>query len=125
MAEFYVDHDVSIHVVPELRARGHQARCARDIGAAAHSDPQRLLIAASQSWILVSHNKSDFRLLHLAWDMWARAWGVTPSHAGILILPHGDAADSARLLDEHISARPLLENRMYEYRGAAGWVPWP
>lgn len=125
MADFFIDHDVALYVAPGLHAHGHQAFTARDVGDPTAADPEHLLIAAANRWILVSHNAADWSLLHLAWSRWAHEWGTPKVHAGILIIPHGAPRDSARLVHQFVSGETTLENRMYEYRPSEGWVPWP
>jgi hypothetical protein len=43
-----------------------------------------LALAARSGWTLITHNASDFLLLHAAWQLWE--WGVEKGHGGILIL---------------------------------------
>ncbi|MBI4494498.1 MAG: DUF5615 family PIN-like protein [Chloroflexi bacterium] len=126
MAEFYLDHDVSVHLAPALAVLGHTIRMARSLGLERAGDQQHLLVAAGQGWILVSHNRKDFRLLHAAWRDWSQAWGVHPIHAGILIIPHGSPADSARLLHEFVLAHtPPLSNELYSFQTSTGWAHSP
>jgi hypothetical protein len=123
VADFYLDHDVSIHVAPELRALGHLVVTSRARGQESAPDPQQLLTATDNGWILVSHNRKDFELLDDAWHIWAARWAITESHAGILILPHGPAAQSAQLVDEFVRAHSVpLAGETYKYRLPSGWV---
>jgi hypothetical protein len=125
VAQFYLDHDVSIHVAPELRALGHIAATSRAYGQESAPDPQQLLTATDHEWILVSHNRKDFELLDDAWHVWTTRWGITEPHAGILILLHGSAGRSAQLLHEFSVAHPeSIAGKMFGYRPSAGWVQY-
>jgi hypothetical protein len=46
----------------------------------------QLLNAAQRGLIFVTHNRTDFELLHDAWRLWSTVWNVPPAHAGILII---------------------------------------
>lgn len=123
MADFYIDNDVATQVANELRKLGHQAVATRNLQLSRSSDAEQLLTAATNRWILATHNKRDFILLQRAWRLWSQAWQVTPVHQGILILPQRQPAPVlARLLDLHVSSAEPLENMIYEYQGGKGWV---
>jgi hypothetical protein len=88
-------------------------------------DSYQVLTAAHNGWVLMSHNRKDFRLLHNAWLLWRDAWGVSASvaHGGILILPHDRASDTVQRLDLFATSRPgSLADQIYEYRTSRGWV---
>jgi hypothetical protein len=119
VASFYLDNNVSTNVIPYLQAAGHEARAAVDLHAERLSDDQHLLLAARNHWILITHNRRDFVLLHGAWRRWSHEWAVTPEHAGILVLPQGlrygvewsealIAREASACADAHI-----LVNRLY------------
>lgn len=61
----------------------------RDRGLEGASDNEQLLVAAQRNRVFVTRNERDFILLHDAWQRWGRAWGVTVTHPGVLILPQG------------------------------------
>jgi len=75
VASFYVDHDVSQHTARELRDAGHSVVTVRDLGLTPAGDDGHLLRAAQNGRILITHNASDFQLLHDAGRRWARVGG--------------------------------------------------
>lgn len=95
MASLYLDHDVAVRLVPSLAARGHSVRHARDEGQARAGDEAILLYAARQGWILVTHNRADFRLLH--------------------------AAELEPVLDHVLRAAPSLTGTLHEWTRTDGW----
>ena len=123
--DFYLDHDVSDRVVPLLRGLGHTVVTSDEVGLGAAVDPYQLLTATHNGWVLVSHNRKDFRLLHNAWLLWREAWGVSSSveHGGILILPHARASDTVARLDLFAASRPgSTADQIYEYRPSREWI---
>lgn len=93
---------------------GHTARTALDLGLAHAGDDEHLLIAAQNGWILVSHNRKDFNLLHDGWRRWSAAWGVIALHGGILIIPQSwPAKRTASEIDSFIQTGVLLANQLY------------
>jgi hypothetical protein len=123
----YLDEDVSVHLVPELEVLGHEVKSTSGERRFGASDSQQLLLAAERGWVLVTHNRRDFRMLHDAWYLWSRRWGVSPSHAGILVVrlytgqPMADVASviSTLLVDPSAAT---LDNSMYEWQQSAGWT---
>lgn len=89
MAELYLDSNVAIEVADWLQASGHVAATARELRRENDSDDEHLLAASQYGYIFVTHNESDFVLLHDAWIRWAAAWHISHRHAGILIVPQG------------------------------------
>ncbi|MGI8827131.1 MAG: DUF5615 family PIN-like protein [Chloroflexota bacterium] len=89
MPEFYIDNNVALEVAGFLRAAGHPAVTARDLHRETNSDDEQLLVASQHGHVFLTHNETDFILLHDAWQRWSAAWGVTAHHAGILIVPQG------------------------------------
>lgn len=104
MASFYTDHNVALQVALLLRQAGHTAITARDLGLERAGDDAHLLVAAPHGWILITHNRQHFLLLHDAWRRWLQVFGVSAMHAGILIPPHGLPAQTVRLLHEFLTA---------------------
>jgi hypothetical protein len=131
VAEFYLDHNVAAATAGFLRALGHGARTAQDVGLAAAADHRQLLEAAQRGWVLVTYNAKDFRLLHDAWCEWPPAWGLDPPprHAGILVVPQpgpGDGARTPARVAEAISrfaADGPLANALHRWSPAQGWTP--
>ena len=83
---FYLDEDVAIALASMLQAMGHVASHTHAESMDRSRDYRQLLHAATHSWVLVTHNARDFRLLHGAWLAWAHEWGVPHRHSGILIV---------------------------------------
>ena len=106
MSSFYLDHDVSRHLATALRASSHSVVTTFELGAERQPDGEQLLIAATNRWILLTHNRADFELLHDAWLRWSAAWDITPTHAGILVLPQGRPPI---MISSHINA--LVDDR--------------
>lgn len=117
-----MDHDVSLHVALLLRQLGHRATTARDLGLERAGDDEHLFIAAQRAWILVTHNRQHFCLLHDAWRHWLPAWGVPVMHAGILIPPQGLPDHTIQLLQEFFASGLSLLNELYVWRLASGWT---
>jgi hypothetical protein len=132
MASLCLDNDMATRVAGMLRAAGHQAVTARDLGLARASDAELLLIAAQRGWTFVTHNADDFTLLDDGWRRWSTAWGVTAHHAGILLLPQATPAERARgRLDPVELAQHLIDlldsgqpgsNELWQWQRAASWV---
>jgi hypothetical protein len=87
LANLYLDHNMSLHLVPQLRSAGHDVVSARDAGSARLTDDAQLLLAARERRVPLTHNRGDFVLLHDAWNTWPNAFGLAlPPHPGILVL---------------------------------------
>jgi hypothetical protein len=128
MADFYLDHNVAVELGHLLRGLGHTVRTADELGLAAAKDDEHLLLASERAWIFVTNNKRDFTLLHGAWKRWATAWGVTPQHFGIMIMPQESPGDLprarvAQAIEDLIRNGAPLANECYEWRPSRGWVP--
>jgi hypothetical protein len=125
MAAFYVDNDVSDHLIPLLRASGHHVASTPDLGYARATDEQQLLTAFQMGRILLTHNASDFVLLHRAWRRWPIALGVNwPPHPGILVLPQPPGmtiARSARELGKFVRSSRPIANELYRLTTAGRW----
>ena len=122
MANFYTDHNVALQVAILLRQAGHTAITARDLGLERAGDDEHFLVAAQHSWILVTHNRQHFSLLHDAWRRWFQTFGVLAMHAGILIPPHGLPAQTVGLLHEFLTSGLPLSNELYTWRPDGGWL---
>lgn len=120
MASLYLDHDVAVRLVPSLPARGHSVRHARDEGQAHAGDEAILLYTARRGWVLVTHNRADFRLLHAAWQCWRAAWRMTEQHAGILIIEQRPTDELAPALEHVLKAAPPLTGTLYEWTRTNG-----
>jgi len=127
VAAFYTDHNVARAVAELLRVAGHVAVTARDLGLEEASDDEQLLTAAQHDRIFVTHNESDFILLHDAWQRWSATWGVPAQHAGILIIPQGRKYgidwDARQISQEILNGHQicgLLTNALLQ-RKETGW----
>jgi hypothetical protein len=123
MAAIYIDHDVAVNVARRLEALGHTATTARSLNLTGAPDGYHLLLASQSGWLLITHNRKDFELLHDAWLRWSKAWGASATHGGILVLPHGDSEANAQRVNDFIAGRSSLGNSYHEWTNA-GWTPW-
>jgi hypothetical protein len=123
VAELYSDHDIGFDTVVALRALGHAVVTTRDIGQENATDDVQLLTAASNNWILVTHNRRDFLLLHRAWRNWAAALQLSLRHSGMLVIPQQTwlFAMEAAIVDRFIRTVPALANEMYICDRAGHW----
>jgi hypothetical protein len=117
----YFDHDMSQVVAGEFRARGDAITTAQELGLAQAMDGQQLLTAARRGWLLVTHDKTHYEVLHDAWFRWGEAWGAPQSHSGIVILPHGSPSFVEQLLVTFLSTHSDFTDRLFEWRPARGW----
>jgi hypothetical protein len=93
--KFYFDEDVSVGIVNNLRNRGFDVLCARDVAMLGRDDDAQLKLAVSQGRAFVTHNRHDFEVRHHRYlDEGAR-------HHGIVIAKRRsrDEITVARLLD--------------------------
>ncbi|MDH7486266.1 MAG: DUF5615 family PIN-like protein [Anaerolineae bacterium] len=77
--KLYFDEDVSIDIVNNLRTRGFDVICARDVGMLHRDDDAQLAFAVSQGRALVTHNRHDFEMRHAQYSEARR------THCGIII----------------------------------------
>ena len=132
MARFYLDEDVSVPIADILQAAGHQAVAAIQMGWDGLKDPDQLLNAARRNWIVVTHNRRDFEMLHRAGLLWSTEWAVVRPHSGILILPQATPAeqaagrmgdiDLAQLLIDMAATDAPQPNELWHWRRLDGWV---
>ena len=129
MAAIYTDENMAIALEQVLRDLGHMVVSTFDEDRTGAPDPHQLLHAADRGWLLMTHIRRDFRLLHDAWLLWSRAWGVRPTHAGIIVLeqvPGLAATDLGRLVHELISeSARTVTNALFDWRPATGWQRFP
>lgn len=128
MAAFFLDHNVSARLAALLRAQGHTATTAREMAIDTVGDERILLMAATHAWIVVTHNVKDFRLLHDAWRVWSRMWGVGPAHAGILIIPDNQQwlpEQAAREIAAFLAQGFAVNTTLYEWKSRDGWALRP
>lgn len=123
MASVYLDHNVPADAAGFLRADQHVVRSAVEVQLERATGDVQLLEAARRGWVIVTNNVRDFILLHDAWHLWSREWGVTPQHAGILLTRQ--TWNARRLADEvsgFLATGPALTNQLYQWHGERGWV---
>ncbi len=104
-----------------LQGGGHAVTTTSDLGQARAKDAEQLLTAARHGWVLVTHNAAHYTVLHEAWRLWSRAWQVTPFHAGILILPHGEPHILAREIGAFLASGLPLTSELYSWQRHGGW----
>jgi hypothetical protein len=125
VANFYLDEDTAVGLAALLQQRGHQAVTTRDLGNPGHPDPLQLLTAARQQAILLTHNRKDFRLPHLAWHFFAAEWHSTTKHGGILLLRYAPPEVAAQRILAFLASGKPIENELYTYHEQRGWVWHP
>lgn len=76
--KLYLDHDISYRIAEQLRARGHDAIGAWEVGNAELPDWAQLEYATGQGRVLVTCNVQDFVPLYLEW------WNAGRHHSGIV-----------------------------------------
>lgn len=124
MAAFYIDHDVAQEVARLLQSAGHNVVTVRDLRTPRDRDAQHLLLAATESRILITHNARDYQLLHDAWRRWQDHWSLAIPHAGIAFLPHVPPKIAFPALSNLSGSGVSLPNELYTYSQWAGWVRW-
>ncbi len=125
MADLYTDHNVALQIAVLLRAAGHDVVTARERNLERAGDDEQLLAAAEVGRLLITHNAKDFILLHDAWRRWSKAWNLAAHHAGILVIPQLPPARAAQEIDDFLRSRPRLQDELYLWRAASGWVGRP
>lgn len=123
MAIFYADENVSVLLIDALHAHGHAVFATYDEGRAGATDGSQLLYAADREWIILAHNRADFIMLHDAWHLWARAWGIEPEHAGIIVLEPVRSPRHAEIaaLIHDVWQRHTLANTLFAWKRTTGW----
>jgi hypothetical protein len=61
---FYADENISFALNDALRSYGHVVFTTRDERRLGASDGSQLLYAADRGWIILTHNRADFTMLH-------------------------------------------------------------
>ena len=125
MAAFYADKNIALALVPVLRQFGHSVVSTAEERRLGAPDPHQLLYAAKRGWTLLTHNRHDFQLLHIAWLYWSNQWGVPRRHAGIAIVEQvrgQSVADLAQTVHAFVTGRnPALANSLYDWKPTTGW----
>jgi hypothetical protein len=127
VAAVYSDYDVAYDTALTLRSFGHHVVTTRDMGQDEATDDRQLLTAATNGWVLVTHNRDDFVLLHRAWHSWTAAWSILVAHSGILVLPQQrwNAVEQAEVLDRFLRSHESLLNEAYVCDRTERWLAIP
>jgi hypothetical protein len=129
MANLYLDENMSLLLEVLLRLRGHAVFSTFSEGRTGAPDPHQLLFAAERGWVLITHNRRDYRLLHDAWHLWSHAWDTVQRHGGVLVLdqtPGQPVEEMAELIHALVhDATASLSNRLYDWRQVTGWKRFP
>ncbi len=125
MTALHLDHNIARDTGVFLQALGHDVSTAQRGGLSRAGDDEHLLVAAQQGRVVVTHNRSDFYLLHDAWRRWSDAWGINFRHAGILVMSPWQPQASARELDKFLRSGVSLLNELYDWKPSRGWVRRP
>ena len=75
----YLDEDVDVLLAPLLAAHGVDCLTALAAGNLGRGDEEQLIFAEQDSRTIVTHNRTDFEDLAVAW------WNQQRAHAGIVI----------------------------------------
>jgi hypothetical protein len=123
LVDLYLDHNVSLHLVPVLRAAGHDVLTARDQGHARLTNDAQLLEAIKLRRVLVTHNRKDFVLLYDAWTTWPGAFNLLlPRLPGVVVLEPAPLSTLSRtFIDLLAGSAPDLRNQLVWWRGSGGW----
>ena len=127
-----LDENVAHRAASLLRSLGLDADSAKELARLGRSDVQVLLLAAEAGQTVVTHNSTDFVMLHEAWVLWRRRWSseveqdlgaslVLSRHAGILIVPHLASHDLAHILMQFMDAAEAIADRLFAWSPARGW----
>ena len=137
MARLSLDHNVAVGLAQPLELAGHDVLVTRDVGRERLPDDAQLLASVREGRIFITHNRTDFRMLHDAWLTWPAAFGMAlPPHPGILVLDTGLPPSSlAQVLVDFLVRIPVgnLANALlwwYRHDGrrqpiaSAQWEPY-
>ncbi|MBI2849933.1 MAG: DUF5615 family PIN-like protein [Chloroflexi bacterium] len=96
-AEVYLDEDVSVLVAALLRSRGFRSVTTRDAGQLGQSDSAQLDYATDHSLLFLTHNRTDFKMLHREYLSAHRDhWGIVIASRRV---PTAIAGNLLRLLN--------------------------
>jgi predicted nuclease of predicted toxin-antitoxin system len=77
---FYLNENIPVRIVPLLASKGIKAVHTLHVGNQGKSDESQLEYAASNNYVMLTHNRRHFRGLH---NRWVRE---QKSHAGIVVI---------------------------------------
>jgi hypothetical protein len=126
------DEGVSHPLASLLRSSGYDADSAKELGRLSLADVQVLVQAVLSGQTIVTHDKSDFRMLHEAWITWRRRWTeevvratglpiALSGHAGILIVPLLPNHALARIIEPFVDTHDSIPDRLFAWSTAKGW----
>lgn len=131
MTRFYLDEDVQSLVTPSLRGAGHDVLTTVAARRLRAWDTDQLLYATENDYVLVTHNRRDYRALHEGWLVWSSRWQEPRPHGGILTLDMGQRLNAsvwvAAIATLLANTALVLPNHTYDWyaRGGGGqWVEW-
>ena len=84
LPSLYLNENIPIRLIDILRLNGIKAVHTISVSNQGASDESQLKYATQQKYILVSHNRKDFRRLHTNWMQKGRF------HHGIIVMRHGE-----------------------------------
>ncbi len=126
MAILFTDHNFSAKIAAYPVSGGHQVITADEVSFARATDEEVLLHASLYDQVLVTFNGTDFSLLHDAWHRWSGGWGVTPAHAGIVIVPQRwEPAFAGQELLALLDCILPATNTLHLWRPEEGGVSYP
>ena len=99
VSTLYLNENVAVRLVTLLSQRGIQAVHTLSVGNKGASDEVQLEYAASQGYILLTHNRRHFRRLHNVWIEKGK------DHAGMIVVSYAEPerlAERIRLFFEKI-----------------------
>jgi hypothetical protein len=122
LAALSLDEDVDVAIQAALQRKGYHTVTARDRRTRRARDAANLLVAAQDKRVFVTHNATDFKLLHEAW----RTWSMPIPHAGILIVPQQrwSAEEAAEKIEEFVKSGVDPTNELYEWKPGRGWTKY-
>ncbi len=122
MPTFYLDENVSLKIVPFVRAAGYPVITYLDKGLKGERDDVHLFTARQNDWILVTYNGSDFILLHDA----LHRWNVLDPYRDILVLPDNlPNHTETQALDVFVAADLRIAGELYEFTMTGSWIRRP
>lgn len=126
MTAFYLDEDTAIALTDLLRVHGHDVTHTHAAGMDRAPDYRQLLHATNRGWVLVTHNRRDFRLLHGTWLAWTQEWGIDRRHRGILVVDQVPTPllpiVAQAIVDFVHDTSESLDNTLHEWSRRSGWT---
>ena len=102
----------------------HDVVTVRDISDERLSDDALILVTVRLGRVFVTHNRTDFKMLHDAWVTWPAAFGLAlPPHPGILTLDIMPYQVLARAITGFLDEVPpeRLANAIFRWHRRGGW----